>query len=129
MSDATSLSLPQSRPGTLVGAVTSFALRSLLAVPALLIPPPDDVDVPAFAIVESIIVAVLILACSWAIWNGNKLAAKIAIGLTAIDLLLTIPGFFVGLGAALVILNGIAVVLGVLAIGLLLKKSTWSVLH
>jgi hypothetical protein len=121
--------MPQSRPGSLIAAVSSLGLRSLLAIPALLIPPPDDVDIPAFAIVEAIIVAVAVLACSWAIWNGNKLAAKIAILLVVVDTVLSVPGFFVGLGAALVILNAVAVILGIAAIVLLVKKSTWSVLR
>jgi hypothetical protein len=129
MSNATSLSMPQSRPGSLIAAVSSLGLRSLLAIPALLIPPPDDVDIPAFAIVEAIIVAVAVLACSWAIWNGNKLAAKLAILLVVVDTVLSVPGFFVGLGAALVILNAVAVILGLAAIVLLVKKSTWSVLR
>lgn len=129
MNNATSLSLPQTRPGTLATAIALLVIRSLLVIPSLVIPTPDGVDVPAFVIVESIAVSIIVLFLAWRIWNGSKLAAKFAIGLTAIDLVLTIPAFFAGVGAAMVILAAIGVVLGVTAIILLLKKSSWSTLR
>jgi hypothetical protein len=129
MSNASSLSLPQVRPTGLVTAVVFLAIRSLMVIPSFFIPTPDDVEVPVFVIVESIIVSALVLFLAWKVWNGSKLAAKFAIGLTAIDIFLTIPAFFAGVGTAMVVLAAIAVVIGVAAIVLLLMKPCWSTLH
>jgi hypothetical protein len=129
MSNATSLSLPQTRPSSLVTAVAILVIRSLMIIPTFFIPTPDDVDVPVFVIVEGIVVSLAVLFLAWKIWNGSKLAAKFAIGLTAIDLFLTVPAFFAGVGTAMVILAAAAFILGVAAIVLLLKKSSWSTLH
>jgi hypothetical protein len=129
MSNATSLSLPQTRTSSLVTAVAILVIRSLMIIPTFFIPTPDDVDVPVFVIVEGIVVSLAVLFLAWKIWNGSKLAAKFAIGLTAIDLFLTVPAFFAGVGTAMVILAAAAFILGVAAIVLLLKKSSWSTLH
>lgn len=129
MSNTSSVTLPQVRPTTLVLAVAFLVVRSLITIPGFFIPTPDDLEVPVVVIAIAGLVAAAVAVCAWRIWYGSKLAAKVAIVLTGLDVLLTIPAFFSGVGTAMVILAAIGVILGIAAITLLRLKPTWVTLH
>lgn len=96
-------------------------LMSVGSIPSVFFPTPDGETGPPMAIlVLSTVVGVVGLVAVVIAWrSGSRAAVRVVAGSLIINLLSSLPAFFVDVPAALKLLTGIGVLLTVLAVALM----------
>ena len=100
-------------------------LLSLFSVPSVFTPTPDGDTGPPFAIlvVGSILGIIGLVAVVIAWRTGSRAAVRVAAGALIINLLTSLPAFFVDVSAGIKLLTGVGVLLTVLAVGLMFSTA------
>jgi hypothetical protein len=100
-------------------------LLSLFSVPSVFTPTPDGDTGPPFAIlvVGSILGIIGLVAVVIAWRTGSRAAVRVAAGALIINLLTSLPAFFVDVSAGIKLLAGVGVLLTVLAVGLMFSTA------
>jgi hypothetical protein len=76
------------------------ALISIANIPAALFPTPDGEEGPPFAVlIVATILGVVGLVTAVLAWRGNRAALRVCAGTLIVNLLLTLPAFFVDVPA------------------------------
>jgi hypothetical protein len=102
-----------------VGLVLA-GLYSLVNIPSVLIPTPDDGDAPPFGIlVVGTVVGLVGVVATVAAWRGSSLALRIAAGCIIVATLTAVPAFFVDVPMSVKAFTGVAVLVTVAAVALM----------
>jgi hypothetical protein len=76
------------------------ALISAINIPSVLSPTPDGEEGPPYAVlIVATILGVVGLVTAVLAWRGNRTALRVCAGTLIVNLLLTLPAFFVGVPA------------------------------
>jgi len=104
-------------------------LLSAVSIPSALFPTPDGDTGPPLAIliVGSVLGVIGLVAVVIAWRSGNRAAIRVAAGALIINLLTSLPAFFVDAPAVVKALVGVSVLVTVLAVGLMFAPSRRSV--
>lgn len=107
-----------------VGLVLA-GLLSAASIPSVLAPTPEGEEGPPLAIlVTSTVLGVIGLIAVISAWrSGNRAAIRVAAGALIVNLLTSLPAFFVDVPAAIKLLVGVSVLLTVLAVALMFSPS------
>ena len=105
-----------------------FVLAGLLSaanIPGVFFPTPEGQEGPPMAIlIASAILGVIGLVAVIIAWrSGNRAAVRVAAGAIIVNLLTTLPAFFVDVSAGIKLLSGVAVLLSVLAVAMMFSPS------
>ncbi|MEJ7744515.1 MAG: hypothetical protein WKF73_19460 [Nocardioidaceae bacterium] len=100
-------------------------LLSALNITSVFFPTPEGETGPPFAIlaVGTLLGVIGLVAVIIAWRSGNRAAIRVAAGTLIINLLTSLPAFFVDVSAAVKLLVGVSVLLTVLAVGLMFSPS------
>ncbi len=100
-------------------------LLSALNITSVFLPTPEGETGPPFAIlaVGTLLGVIGLVAVIIAWRSGNRAAIRVAAGTLIINMLTSLPAFFVDVSAALKLLVGVSVLLTVLAVGLMFSPS------
>ncbi len=111
-----------------VGLVIAGVL-SLANIPSAFFPAPEGETGPPMAILVlgSILGVIGLVAVVIAWRTGNRAAIRVAAGALIINLLASLPAFFVDVPAGIKLLVGVSVLITVLAVGLMFSPSRQSV--
>ncbi|MEJ7630316.1 MAG: hypothetical protein WKF54_12065 [Nocardioidaceae bacterium] len=107
-----------------VGLVLA-GLLSAISIPSVFFPTGDGNDGPPLAIlVLGSVLGVIGLAAVIVAWrSGSRTAIRVAAGALIINLLTSLPAFFVDVPAVIKLLTGISVLVTVLAVGLMFSPN------
>lgn len=97
---------------------------SAMSIPSVLAPPPGGEGPPlAILITNSVLGVIGLVAVIFAWRGGNRAAIRVAAGALIVNLLTSLPAFFVDVPAAIKLLVGVSVLLTVLAVALMFSPS------
>ncbi len=97
---------------------------SLIAVPSVLTPTPDGEVGPPFGIlILGTILGVVGLVAVVAAWRGNKPALRVAAGAVILNMLTSLPAFFVDVPAWLKLLVGVSVLISITSVVLMFSPA------
>ena len=97
---------------------------SLTAVPSVLTPTPDGEVGPPFGILLlSTVLGVIGLAAVVAAWRGNRTALRIAAGAVILNMLTSLPAFFVDVPAWVKLLVGVSVLISITSLVLMFSPA------
>ena len=97
---------------------------SLTAVPSVLTPTPDGEVGPPFGIlILGTILGVVGLVAVVAAWRGNKPALRVAAGAVILNMLTSLPAFFVDVPAWLKLLVGVSVLISITSVVLMFSPA------
>jgi uncharacterized membrane protein YfcA len=107
-----------------VGLVLA-GLLSAANVPSVFFPTPDGQEGPPIAVLAiSAVVGVIGLVAVVLAWrDGNRAAVRIAAGTLVVNVLTSLPAFFVDVSAGIKLLTGVGVLVTIAAIVLMLSPT------
>lgn len=107
-----------------VGLVLA-GLLSLANIPSVLVPTPDgEVGPPFVILVVGTVLGVIGLVAVIIAWRtGNSAAFRVAAGTLILNLLASLPAFFVDVPAVVKLLTGVSVLVAVLAVVLMFSPA------
>ena len=99
-------------------------LLSLFAVPSVLTPTPDgEVGPPIGILILGTVLGVVGLIAVVAAWRGNKPALRVAAGVVILNMLTSLPAFFVDVPAWLKLLVAISVLISITSVVLMFSPA------
>ena len=97
---------------------------SLTAVPSVLTPTPDGEVGPPFGIlILGTVLGVVGLIAVVAAWRGNRPALRVAAGAVILNMLTSLPAFFVDVPAWLKLLVGVSVLISITSVVLMFSPA------
>lgn len=102
-------------------------LLSAASIPSVFAPPPGGEGPPvAILITNSVLGVIGLVAVIFAWRGGNRAGIRVAAGALIVNLLTSLPAFFVDVPAVIKLLVGVSVLLTVLAVALMFSPSRQS---
>ena len=99
-------------------------LLSLFAVPSVLTPTPDgDVGPPFGILILGTVLGVVGLIAVVAAWRGNRPALRVAAGAVILNMLTSLPAFFVDVPAWLKLLVAVSVLISITSVVLMFSPA------
>jgi hypothetical protein len=99
-------------------------LLCLFAVPSVLTPTPDGEVGPPFGIlILGTVLGVVGLIAVVAAWRGNRPAVRVAAGAVILNMLTSLPAFFVDVPAWLKLLVGLSVLISIASVVLMFSPA------
>jgi hypothetical protein len=113
----------------LLAAIIGSLLVNVAGLLMFLLPTDGDEEVPAGIVVVGIVLGVIALWGAWELWQRHRRGKWVTIVVTALNLLSTLPAFFVRPGTGIVIGAAVSVVVMIAVIVILLRKDVSALLR